>query len=55
MGIIYSMVVSTDGSGIGWWGLGEFWGMAGALAMSTAGGINDFHYGWKWNREPICK
>ncbi|MCB1064258.1 MAG: hypothetical protein KDN20_15245 [Verrucomicrobiae bacterium] len=54
MGTIFIMIVSTVGSGIGWW-IGDFWGMAGALALSTAGSIIGFYYGWKWNRDLFCE
>lgn len=50
MGFLFIMIVSTVASALGWW-IGEFWGLAGATALSTVGGILGYYYGWKWNRD----
>ena len=53
MGTLFILIVSTVASGIGWW-IGEFWGFAGATALSTVAGIIGYYLGWKWNREYFC-
>ncbi len=50
MSSIFIMMVSSVASGVGWW-LGDFFGFAAALILSSVGGIVGFYYGMKWNRE----
>lgn len=50
MGFIFIMIVSSVAGAIGWW-IGEFFGFAAALMLSTVASLVGYYYGWKWNRD----
>ncbi len=54
MGALFITIISSVGSGLGWW-LGDYISFAGAVVLSTVGGIVGLYYGMKWNRELFCE
>ncbi len=50
MGFIFAIIISSVAGAIGWW-VGEFFGIAAALILSSVTSIIGYIYGLKWNRE----
>ncbi len=53
MGFIFIMIVSTVFGVVGLW-IGNFFGMAAGLSISTVASLVGYYYGYKWNREYFC-
>lgn len=50
MGFIFTIIVSSVAGGIGWW-IGDFFGIAAALLLSSIASVVGLVLGQKWNRE----
>jgi uncharacterized membrane protein YfcA len=50
MGMFFVMIVSSVAGYLGWW-IGDFFGFAAGLVLTTVASVIGYWYGAKWNRE----